>query len=71
MSTKTYLKIAAAHLCEPLNAASWYDLTTSQKARLTNPLLFADECPGYDGVQPLQPQARSVAADSGVAQRGG
>ena len=53
MSTKTHLKIAAAHLCEPLNADSWYDFTTGPKARLTNPLLLADGVDELNAPVPL------------------
>lgn len=42
MTTKTHLKIKAAHLCEPLDATSWYDLTTGPRAQLTDPLQLAD-----------------------------
>lgn len=53
MSTNTHLKIAAAHLCEPLNAASWYDLTTGPKARLSNPLLLTDGVDELNAPVPL------------------
>ena len=36
------MKIAAAHLCEPLDDMSWYDLTIGPRVRLSNPLLLAD-----------------------------
>ncbi len=42
MFTKNHLKILAAHLCEPLDATSWYDLTSGPKARLADPLQLAD-----------------------------
>ena len=42
MSTKVHLKISAAHLCERLDATSWYDLTTGPKAQLADPLQLAD-----------------------------
>ncbi|MBI1685391.1 hypothetical protein [Caulobacter hibisci] len=42
MSTKTHLKIAAAHLCETLDTRSWYDLTTGPKVQLASPLQLAD-----------------------------
>ena len=42
MSTKTHLKITATHLCEVLNATSWYDLTTGPRVQLADPLKLAD-----------------------------
>lgn len=42
MSTKTHLKVTAAHLCEPLDTTSWYDLTTGPKAKLADPLQLTD-----------------------------
>jgi hypothetical protein len=42
MSTKNHLKIAAAHLCEPLDATGWYDLTSGPKAQLAERLQLAD-----------------------------
>jgi len=42
MSTKKHLKIAAVHLCEPLDATCWYDVTSGPKAQLAEPLQLAD-----------------------------
>lgn len=42
MSTKTHLKITATHLCEPLDARSWYDLTTGPKVQLADPMQLDD-----------------------------
>lgn len=53
MLTKTHLKITAAHLCEPLDATSWYDLTTGPKALLADPLQLADEVDELDVSVPL------------------
>lgn len=53
MSTKAHLRIAAAHLCEPLDAATWYDLTTGPKAQLADPLQLADGVEELSAAVPL------------------
>lgn len=57
MPTSTDLKIAAAHLCAPLDDTTWYDLTSGIRARLSLPLLLAD---GTVELQaPLPPDGRA------------
>ena len=53
MSTKTKLKIAAAHLCELLDSTNWYDLTTGPKAQLADPLQLADGIDELNASVPL------------------
>ena len=52
MPTKSHLKISATHLCEPLDAKFWYDLTTGPKAQLADPLQLAD---GFDNLSAAVP----------------
>ncbi|WP_066725736.1 hypothetical protein [Sphingomonas pituitosa] len=53
MSTKMHLKIAATHLCEPIDDRTWYDLTTGPRARLADPLLLADGVDELSATLPL------------------
>ncbi len=48
-----HLKIAATHLCEPIDDRTWYDLTTGPRARLTDPLLLADGVDELSAILPL------------------
>ncbi len=53
MFTKNHLKIFAAHLCEPLDATGWYDLTTGPKVQLADPLQLADGVDELNAPVPL------------------
>lgn len=57
MRTLAHLKILDQQLCEPLNSAVWYDLTSGVRVRLSEPLLLNDGSVQLDATFPMQGNA--------------